>query len=132
MMLGWFLRQTWPNKLAVGLFALAMTPVIWTAGASFLFIRLMGPWIQQQFPLSDPDTYWQWWAYFLDDAQPRRVHLWLAVSGVAAVLPFIAFITRQVMDYAGHSKRPALYGKTGWASRDEMRRGDVKTTRDIF
>lgn len=110
-MLHWYLRQRAVDKLAVGLFAAAMAPVIWTAIASRMFVLLMGPWLRQQFPYSDPDSYWQWWAYFLDDAQPQRVHLWLLVSGVAAAAPFCAFALRQGMDYFAGPKRPMTLGR---------------------
>jgi type IV secretory pathway TraG/TraD family ATPase VirD4 len=134
MLLGWFLRQRFVDKLAVGLFAAAMTPILWTVVASGMFIGLMGAWLRQQFPFSDPDRYWQWWAYFLDDAQPQRVHLWLTVSGVAAALPFVAFIVRQVMDYFGakNAKRPSLYGKTGWAKPQQMAKRNISLNQDPF
>jgi hypothetical protein len=133
MLLGWFLRQRLADKIAVVLFAAAMTPIIWTALASFMFILLMGPWARQHFPFGDPATYWQWWAFFLDDAQPLRVHRWLAVSGIAAVAPFVAFIVRQVMDYVGGSKGGiSVYGRTGWANQKQMKARGISTSKRPF
>ena len=62
----------------------------------------------------DVSSYLAWWDYFLADAQPLRIQGWLAVSGVAAAVPFIAFIARQAIDYAsGGKRRPLRAGHGG-------------------
>jgi len=126
-MLTWFLRQRPLDKAAVLLVVLPAVPALWTLLASILFRQLMGAWIQQQFPLSDTAAWWMWWPYYLDAAeQTLRTKQWLAVSGVVAALPFAAFIARQVIDHVGRGRRQSLYGKTGWASPEEMRRGGIE------
>ena len=131
-MLHWFVRQKRIDKIAVLLAAAVVVPVAWTAIASYLLISLMGAWTRQHYPFSELSTYWQWWAFFYDAAQPIRIHKWLALSGVAAALPFVAFIVRQVMDYPRDISRSPVYGKTQWASRDQMKSGSISTTRRPF
>jgi len=131
-MLGWFLRQTWPNKLAVGLATLTITPVLWTAGASYLFIDLMGQGLRQYYPRDDLGSYLVWWDYFPPSGQPHRVQLWLLVSGLASALPFAAFAIRQVIDHFNRGTRPSLYGKVDWANRDSMKKHGVTTSKNLF
>ena len=131
-MLAWFLRQRRRDKIAVGLFVLALMPVVWTVIASWFFVLLLGVKARQYFPWSDPDTYWQWWAFFLDPDQPRRIQLFLKIAAGAAALPIGAFVVRLVMDHVGSGKRPSLYGKTGWASRKQMASRDIKHRRDLY
>lgn len=125
MLIHWFIRQRRRDKLAVGLFVLAVIPVLWTALASFFLVLLMGAGGRQYYPLDDPDTYWQWWAFFAVD-QPIRMQRFLMISGVGASVPIGALIVRQVLDYLGGTKRPSLYGKSDWATPDDMRRGGLK------
>jgi type IV secretory pathway TraG/TraD family ATPase VirD4 len=131
-MLGWYLRQGWPRQLAVLAALAVVVPILWTAIASYLFVDLMGSGLRQYYPRSDIGSYLVWWDYFLTDDQPIRLKRWLVVSGATATMPFAAFLVRLVMDSTSDTKRPALYGKTGWASREDMRHGNVKTTKDLF
>ena len=132
-MLHWYLRQGWPKQLAVLAVVAVMVPILWTAIASYLFVDLMGHGLRQDYPRSEIGSYFVWQDYFLADDQPVRVRLWLAVSGVAAAVPFVAFIVRQVMDHSGKgAKRPSLYGKTGWATDEQMRGGGIGLKKDLF
>jgi hypothetical protein len=130
VMLGWYLRQGWPRQLAVLAALAVVVPILWTAIASYLFVDLMG-W-RSSYPRSEVGSYLVWWDYFLADGQTSSVQRWLVVSGAAATVPFGAMVVRLVMGYTSDAKRPALYGKTGWASREDMRHGNVKTTKDLF
>lgn len=47
------------------------------------------------------------------------------------VLPFGAIIVRQIMDYAGGHQQQSVYGKTGWATSDEMQRGGIERSRKL-
>lgn len=132
MMLGWFLRQDWRNKLAVSVAALFVTIVIWTAAASYLFIDLMGHSLRQYYPRSDIESYTVWWDYFTTDGQPKRVHLWLTVSGVAAALPFAAVIVRQIIDHVGTRVRQSLYGQSGFASTEDMTNRGIVFKKEPF
>ena len=107
-MLHWYLRQGWPKQLVVLAVVAVAVPILWTAIASYLFVDLMGHGLRQYYPRRDVNSYLVWWDYFLTDAQPLRIQGWLAVSGVAAAVPFIAFIARQAMDYAGGGQRRPL------------------------
>jgi type IV secretion system protein VirD4 len=107
-MLHWYLRQGWPKQLVVLAVVAVAVPILWTAIASYLFVDLMGNGLRQYYPRRDVSSYLVWWDYFLTDAQPLRIQGWLAVSGVAAAVPFIAFIARQAIDYAGGGKRRLL------------------------
>jgi hypothetical protein len=129
-MLGWYLRQGWPRQLAVLAALAVVVPILWTAIASYLFVDLMGR--RPSYPSSEVGSYLVWWDYFLADGQTLRVHTWLAVSGVAAALPFGAYIARQVMDRAGSTKRPSLYGATGFASREQMQQRDIDLNQRPF
>jgi hypothetical protein len=131
-MLNWYLRQGWPKQLVVLAVVMVAVPILWTAIASYLFVDLMGGELRQYYPRSDIGSYFVWWGYFLTDDQPVRVQRWLLVSGAAATVPFGGMMVRLVMGYTSDTTRPALYGKTGWASRDDMRHGNVKTTKDLF
>ena len=97
-MLTWFLRQRWLDKIAVILFALLVVALLWTALASYFLILLLGQSMRTAYPFSDPDTYWVWWVFLFDDAQPVRILLWLKISGFAAAAPFVALVLRQIMD----------------------------------
>jgi type IV secretory pathway TraG/TraD family ATPase VirD4 len=132
-MLHWYLRQGWPKQLAVLAVVAVAVPILWTASASYLFVDLMGHGLRQDYPRSEIGSYFVWQDYFLADDQPVRVRLWLAVSGAAAAVPFAAFIARQVMDRSGNgAKRPSLYGKTGWATDEQMRGGGIGLKKDLF
>jgi type IV secretory pathway TraG/TraD family ATPase VirD4 len=131
-MLRWYLRQGWATQLVVIAIVVVMVPILWTAIASYLFLDLMGNGLRRYYPRGDIGSYLVWWDYFLADGQRARVRLWLAVSAAVAALPFVAFIARQVIDHVGGTKRPSLYGSTGWASSHDMRRGGVKTKREVF
>jgi type IV secretory pathway TraG/TraD family ATPase VirD4 len=132
-MLHWYLRQGWPRQLAVLAVVAVAMPILWTAIASYLFVDLMGNGLRQDNPRTEISSYFVWLDYFLTDNQPVRVRLWLAVSGVAAALPFVAFIVRQVTDRSGNgAKRPSLYGKTGWATDEQMRGGGIGLKKDLF
>lgn len=131
-MLQWYLRQGWPRQLAMLAAVAIVVPILWTAIASYLFVDLMA--LRQYYPRTDIGSYSVWWDYFLADDMPVRVHRWLFLSGVAAALPFGAYIVREVMDRIGgsHTKRPSLYGKTGWADREQMARRNIKHDREPF
>ncbi len=131
-MLGWFLRQRRADKIAVALAVVAVTPVLWTALASYMLVALLGAHARQIYPLSDPSTYFQWWVFGLDAEQPARTHLWILVSGIAASAPFVAFVLRQVLDYLGSDNQPAVYGQTQWADQKQMEKNKISTTRRPF
>jgi hypothetical protein len=132
-MLNWYLRQGWPKQLTVLAVMAVAVPILWTAGASYLFIDLMGAGFRQAYPHSDFGSYLVWWDYCLTDGQPVRVQRWLAVSGLVAALPFAAFIVRQVTDhFGGGAKRPAVYGRTRWASRADQRARDITASKKPF
>lgn len=133
-MLTWFLRQRFADKIAVMLAVLVLVPALWTALSSFLFLRLMGAWLQQQYPLDDINSYWIWWVYYVDRAaQPLRTQQWLAVSGIAAALPFGAFLIRQIMDHFSRGGTgQSVYGTTQWADRKQMASRDISTRRRPF
>jgi hypothetical protein len=132
-MLNWYLRQGWPKQLVVLAVVMVAVPILWTAIASYLFVDLMGDGLRHYYPRSDISRYFVWWDYFLVDGQPVRVQRWLALSAVVATLPFGALVVRQVMDHVGAgAKRPAVYGRTAWASRDQMRARDITASKKPF
>ena len=131
-MLIWFLRQRGADKLAVVLVAVVVIPVLWTALASCMLIALLGAHAHQIYPLSDPTTYFQWWVFLFDAAPSAKLRLWLAVSGVAAAAPFVAFALRQMMDYFGTARTPLIYGKTHWATPAEMKANKISSRRKPF
>jgi hypothetical protein len=132
-MLRWYLRQGWPRQLAVLTVVAVAVPVLWTAIASYLFVDLMGAGLRQYYPRSDVGSYLVWWDYLLAEGPPARVERWLAVSAVVTTLPFAAVIARQVTDYLGSDgKRPAVYGKTAWANRQEMRSSGISSSKKPF
>jgi hypothetical protein len=137
-MLNWYLRQGTRRQMVVLGVVIVATPFLWNAMASFFFIDLMGHGMRLDYPRSDIGSYFVWQDYFLSDGQPPRVRLWLAVSGVAAAVPFAGLIVRLAMDHSGRGsrgtgggKRPSLYGKSGWADEGHMHRGGIGTKRDI-
>jgi type IV secretory pathway TraG/TraD family ATPase VirD4 len=132
-MLHWYLRQGWPKQLAILAAAAVAVPILWTAIASYLFVDLMGNGLRQYYPRTDLSRYFAWWDYVLTDDQPVRTQRWLALSGAVATLPFVAFIARQVMDYfGGGAKRPAVYGRTTWATRQDIKTSGISRKRKPF
>jgi hypothetical protein len=133
MLIVWFLKQRRADKIAVCLAVLVMTPVLWTALASVLFVALKGAGMREQHPFTDPYTYWLWLDYFSYADQPLNTVRLLMVSGVVAAFPFAALIVRQGIDYvSGRAGRPVLYGASAWASQEDEQRGNVRTTKEIF
>lgn len=100
----------------------------WLVAASRLFVLIGG--LARDFP----EPYSEWW---VDACQPdldRWTRLYLAVSALVAGVPALVVLVLGGWLTANRyrTKRPPLYGETGWADPSDMRRGGITADRLPF
>lgn len=95
-MFGWWLRQTWRDRLLAAVPVASLVFICWTALSSFALTRLLG--VRDFYTFSNPESYFQWWAYLLDDEQPATVNISLLISGAIGALPWAAVAVRMGLD----------------------------------
>ena len=127
-MIPWFVRQCWRDRALVGTLAVAVISIAWTALSSVALTRMLA--VRDYYPFSEPDSYWQWWAYLLDADQPLSVNKWLLASGIIGALPWAALLLREFQDLKGRrlvrrtrALTPGVtdnHGHAAWATREQI------------
>jgi hypothetical protein len=123
-------RLPWTLRAILVALAVLSAFAVWQAAASVIFIKIMSTVMpashfESYYRYSSPDTYLQWLAYLNDDEWPSSINKWLAISGIAPLLPVGAYLARWLLDrrsgshYSATGPRP-LYGETHRATRGEM------------
>jgi hypothetical protein len=99
----------------------------WTAMASRLFVW-MGS-LSAHFP----SPWWTWWRYARQPRIDGSTLVYLIASGIVAALPVLLIGAALVYGTIKiFSRRPSLYGETGWANLREMRRSGIRSERSPF
>ena len=104
--------------IAAAVVALAAVLAIWLALASMAFIWVHGFW--QIYPW--PDKLWMWARYAMEAPSHPIVHQWLIITGIVAAVPVLATgVLVVVVIRRAVANSASLYGKTGWATKVQMR-----------
>jgi len=98
----------------------------WTVMASRLFVWMGG--LSAYFP----SPWITWWRYAHQPRINGSTVAYLIASGLITALPILLIVVIVVAVLRSGTRRPSLYGKTGWADRREMRRGGIRSERSPF
>ena len=133
-MIPWFVRLPWWAQGLILLAAVIVAVSGWTAGASYLLIKLLR--VESYFSFREIGTYSIWWDYLGDTAQPASVNKWLALSAALPTIVLAAPLVRSFLDYrrrrltrpfGGGLRRINIgvtdnLGHAAFASRDQLMR----------
>lgn len=109
-------------KIAVGVLANAVGIAAWLVAASYLYCRGIGRPEWFEFP------YDQWWLVLPAWRYNWATTFWVMVSGAIPTLA-LAFVVKSAFRWVFPMQAAAqseLYGRTGWASQDDMIRGGLQ------
>lgn len=114
------------KKVLLAVAILVASIYVWEAAASALLCGLSRQWDMFVFPFD------QWWTlaplwFGANWYSTLMVVISAALPGLGVGVAMVAVVL-----LAWRSKRPSLYGETGWAGQKEMRRGRIETKRMPF
>ena len=116
-------------RLAGAVAAIVLLLATWLAMASLVFIWVNGFWSDYPWP----DKLWMWIRYAIEAWGNTIVHRWLLISGTVTALPPLLCAYGLVRNrWRSQGSKPAVYGKTEWATERQRSAGGIASTKRPF
>jgi hypothetical protein len=100
-------------------------PIMWIVVASALYCEMSGRMGMFRFP------YTQWWQAAPWWRLNWRMTLYVTTAAAVPTLIILGAILATIRIGYGKPRRPALYGKTGWAGPAEMRERGITRSKTL-